>query len=52
MLAVKYFWKIPLERRRCISEDTSLSKWTLKKYDKKVWTGFIWLRIVYSGGPL
>jgi hypothetical protein len=27
-------------------------KWVLKKYVAIVWTGFIWLRIVSSGGLL
>jgi hypothetical protein len=28
------------------------TKWVLKKYDVKVWTGFIWLRLVTTGGLL
>jgi uncharacterized membrane protein YjdF len=27
-------------------------EWILRKYDGKVWTGFIWLRIGNSGGFL
>ena len=25
-------------------------KWTLNKFDGLAWTGFIWLRVVASGG--
>jgi hypothetical protein len=27
-------------------------EWILRKQDGKVWTGFVWLRIGTSGGPL
>jgi len=27
-------------------------EWILDKFDRKMWTGFIWLRMVTSGGLL
>jgi hypothetical protein len=27
-------------------------EWIIGKYCRRLWTGFIWLRIVVSGGPL
>jgi hypothetical protein len=29
-----------------------ISEWILGKWDRRVWTGFIWLRIGTSGGSL
>jgi hypothetical protein len=41
--------KRPLARSRCRWKDI---KWIFKKWDVRVWTGFIWLRIGTGGGHL
>jgi hypothetical protein len=33
-------------------DGSMMLKWILNKQDRGVWTGFIWLRIGTSGGPL
>jgi hypothetical protein len=42
---------------RDLTEDLAMNwkvilKWILDKHDRKMWTGFIWLKIETSGGLL
>jgi hypothetical protein len=51
-LARKPEGKRQLGRPRRIWEDNNMSRMDLKKYGRKLWTGFIWLRIGTCGGLL
>ena len=48
------FWQVYLkERAHLANPDVDITlKWTLKKSDGWVWTGFTWLRLETSGGFL
>ena len=45
------FWWVNLKETECLGVDGSvILKWILKKKDRKIWSGKIWVRIGTSNG--